>query len=493
MTFLARLGRIFRCCFLMLMLLTACRGVSSPTATAEVTIARGVTADGITLGGLTLPQAREQLSREFANLPCELVVEAEGQRFALDQTLLGPALDLEKTVALAQTARADENIAVSRTFSPDQAALDACFEEIAKTLDHPPADAKVVSFSYNGGSPVWEFAPAQDGLTLDRADLAAQVQEALENNDFSPIAATLSPASATLTLDMLEQTRQLVATFSTDLLPGTARDTNIELCTKALSGSIVLPGQLFSINQTTGPRTAAAGYKEASTIQQGRLVNARAGGVCQVAGTLYNAAVMADLDIVERHSHSLVSFYIAPALDATLVYGAKDLSFRNNRKTPIYIAGVMDKKARRLTFFVYGEPLPDGMTIRTESRVVALNPPPSGSDEILDNSLSPGTRVVHIKSRQGTVAQSHKVYLDANGKEIKRVALTRDTYPATKLVYRVGPASAAKKPAAGQKPASPPEADTPGDDTPPSDAGPDAPIAQDDSPGQVLNPEESGD
>ena len=91
-------------------------------------------------------------------------------------------------------------------------------------------------------------------------------------------------------------------------------------------------------NKVVGARTIQAGYKEAPIYVSGRVEDGIGGGICQITTTLYNAVVYANLDIVERSNHQFVPSYAGPSRDATVVYGAIDFKFKNNRNYPIKIA-----------------------------------------------------------------------------------------------------------------------------------------------------------
>ena len=98
-----------------------------------------------------------------------------------------------------------------------------------------------------------------------------------------------------------------------------------------------MPGETFSFNKVVGKRTIEAGYKDAPIYQDGKVVDGLAGGICQISTTLYNAVLYANLEIVERRNHQFVPSYSDPGLDATVVYGAIDFKFKNNREYPIKI------------------------------------------------------------------------------------------------------------------------------------------------------------
>ena len=116
------------------------------------------------------------------------------------------------------------------------------------------------------------------------------------------------------------------------------RKNNIKLALKALDGVVINPQKTLSFNEIVGERNLKRGYKNAKIISKGRFIDAVGGGVCQVSSTLYNAAVLANLDIVEVHPHSLKVGYIEPAFDSMVNSGSSDLKIKNNTDGPIIIA-----------------------------------------------------------------------------------------------------------------------------------------------------------
>lgn len=116
------------------------------------------------------------------------------------------------------------------------------------------------------------------------------------------------------------------------------RNTNLRLLCQALDGVILQPGETLSYNETVGERTAERGYKPANAYSGNRLVKDIGGGVCQGSTTLYNCALLADLEILERVCHGAKVGYVPLGLDAAVNWATKtDLKFRNNFHFPIMI------------------------------------------------------------------------------------------------------------------------------------------------------------
>lgn len=131
-----------------------------------------------------------------------------------------------------------------------------------------------------------------------------------------------------------------------------SRTSNIWLASSKIEGHLLRPGEIFSFNTVVGPRTKERGFSEAGVIINNEHGVDIGGGVCQVATTLYNAAQAAGLTIEERYSHSLQVHYVEKGQDAAVVYGEKDLCFRNDTEHTVLIKSYF--AYGQLTFKIFG-------------------------------------------------------------------------------------------------------------------------------------------
>ena len=182
---------------------------------------------------------------------------------------------------------------------------------------------------------------------------------------------TLHPNITTNMIGM-EAFPNVLSTFSTRY-PASNRDrtTNLRLAASKIDGTVVLPGETFSYNAVVGARTIAAGYKEAAVYQDGQVVQGLGGGICQISTTLYNAALYANLEIVERRNHQFVPSYIGAGRDATVVYGSQDFKFKNNRKYAIKITCSVEGGVA--TFEIHGLEEPDEYEVEISSGITSRN------------------------------------------------------------------------------------------------------------------------
>lgn len=142
---------------------------------------------------------------------------------------------------------------------------------------------------------------------------------------------------------------------------------NIELAAKAIDGETIQPGETFSFNSFVGDTSNDERYEVAPVIFGSEISYERGGGICQVSTALYMAALKADLDIVERHPHSMVVDYAPIGLDATLNYGEMDLRITNSSNSPVEIVAVAE--GQMVTVRLLGSALETGLTIDASSKV----------------------------------------------------------------------------------------------------------------------------
>lgn len=143
----------------------------------------------------------------------------------------------------------------------------------------------------------------------------------------------------------------LYATYYSYYENNANRTTNLKIASKAISGTIIQPGQTFSFNKVVGPRTSRKGYKDAHIFSGDGVVDGIGGGICQVASTMFNCALRANVGIVERHQHTQRVAYVPLGIDAAIFGTAEDFKWKNTTKYPIKI--VMTVKNGKITCSFY--------------------------------------------------------------------------------------------------------------------------------------------
>jgi hypothetical protein len=150
-----------------------------------------------------------------------------------------------------------------------------------------------------------------------------------------------------------------------------ARVNNINLAVDKINGTILLPGETFSYNETVGQRTYANGFQEAGAYANGEVVQEVGGGICQVSSTLYCASLYARMTIVDRTSHYFRVTYLPAGQDATVSWTQPDFKFRNDRDYPVKIVAYCDNDAMELTIEIWGTDT-DGIWVSLSSETYSV-------------------------------------------------------------------------------------------------------------------------
>jgi hypothetical protein len=182
------------------------------------------------------------------------------------------------------------------------------------------------------------------------------------------------------------------------------------------------------------PFTQENGYELAGAYQNGTTVESFGGGICQVATTLYNAVIRAELEITQRYNHSMLVSYVQPSMDAAIAGNYKDLRFKNNTDAPVYIEGYTSGGI--LYFNVYGkETRASNREISFESETLSTTDPATQYN--LDSSSALGSWNVVQSAHQGCVAQLWKI-VTVDGVQQSRDLFNKSTYQSSPKIVTIG-------------------------------------------------------
>lgn len=248
----------------------------------------------------------------------------------------------------------------------------------------------------------------------------------------------------------------LLASFSTTYdVSNYNRSTNIELASKKMNGTVVMPGENFSYNTVIGKRTLEAGYKEGTAYIGGKVVPDVGGGVCQLSSTLYNTALLANLKIIDRSNHLFLTGYVAAGRDATVYYGSIDFVFQNSRKYPIKI--VSNSKNGVCKVSIYGIKEEVEYEVVIQSKIISyINQTTTYKD---DPTLEKGKEVVEQYGSNGCRSEAYRI-LKLNGKVVSQDLLSKDTYKAMERIVRRGTKEVEKAPEVSTEASTEPTEDT---------------------------------
>ncbi|MDK2902858.1 MAG: hypothetical protein PWQ93_777 [Clostridiales bacterium] len=425
-----------------------------------------VSVDGVDLTGMTKDQAMTVIgqARQADLDKIKLQLQYQDKSWDFDYKDIAAAYDVEQQVekayAVGRQGSAIERLkeiyavrqqgaAFQTTFTYDISLLKDDVEAIAKELEITPVDATVKFTPNVSAANRFKFTEERIGRKMDIDKAMEALSAAVENDRYEPIELVVNTIQPKVFVNDLKKATSLVAEFSTPLGNSTPdRVTNIKLASGAFNGEVVQPGEIFSINEATGERTRAKGYRDAKVFKEGGKVieDDLAGGVCQVSSTLYNAVLMSGLDVVERYHHSRQTSYIDLGRDATISYGALDFKFKNNRKTPVFLERTVSNG--RLTVRIYGEPLPNGQHIAINSEIYDVVPAPA-PEMIVDKTLKPGERVEEVSATDGYRTRTYKIVYDKNGKRLSSNVITTDYYKPIQGVIRYNPEKPQPQPESG--------------------------------------------
>ncbi|MBR5800789.1 MAG: VanW family protein [Lachnospiraceae bacterium] len=239
----------------------------------------------------------------------------------------------------------------------------------------------------------------------------------------------------------LKKVKDVLGTYTTSFkTSGYARSENVRNGSRLINGLTLYPGEEFSTYEMVAPFTEANGYYMAGSYLNGQVVDSLGGGICQVSTTLYNAVLLAELEVTERHNHSMIVTYVDPSADAAISESAgKDFRFKNNTQAPIYIEGYTtdDKK---IVFNIYGEETRDA-SHRVEYRSEILSKTYPDTEVIYTDAAQPIGAVTVQSAHIGYKAKLWKIVYE-NEQEVSREEVNASVYKMVPRYATVGVATA---------------------------------------------------
>jgi vancomycin resistance protein YoaR len=280
-----------------------------------------------------------------------------------------------------------------------------------------------------------EIIPQEQGVRLEEAALSRALLKAFQEPNENIVVMPVVPVFPKITTDALKQAgiRKALSIYSTTFNgEDSNRTANIKEAAERVNGQLLYPGDVFSFNSVVGPREKKYGFKEALEIADGEFVPGIGGGVCQVSSTLYNAVLLADLEIMERYNHSKPLNYVPLGQDAAVAYNVLDFKFRNNTAIPLMV--LAEVRNNKLTVGIYGrQRLKEQVEIAVANMEVIL--PNVVKKE--DPRLPIGESKLETKGKDGYKVTTVRV-IRKNGKEIRREVLAEDSYLPDDTVIKIG-------------------------------------------------------
>lgn len=385
---------------------------------SEAGIYRNVTIDGRDMSGKSKEEALQELREAYPLERDILKFRYEEDTWDIPFSDLEAGYHLEQAVEDAyNTGRSGtekenfkvgaallkDKIDIALDFSYNEAKLTEKLQTIAKEFDRDAVDSTVSR--KNGGFVV---TPDKIGRVMNLEQTTAEAVEVLNTHTSGTANIIAEETQPKITAEQNGHVKDLIGSFSTAYNNSDPnRNINLRVGCNYINGTMVAPGEVFSTNANLGSQTYAGGYRDAAIYNNGKVETGIAGGVCQVSSTLYNAALMAELEIVERQPHSMKVGYVPLGRDAAIAGNYKDLKFKNNTPYPILIEAYAS--GGQLVMNIYGEEAHSkGHSVAYETVYEATLPKlPEVVTE--DPEMKEGERLITSRGQTGAKVSVYKV------------------------------------------------------------------------------------
>lgn len=399
---------------------------------------KGVHIDNINLSGLNIEKAKnlieETSRRELENWAVVLWYNNNAWSINSKDIILTNDIDnaLEKAYHIGRkgnfiyrlkeilkTRSTEINIKTERKF--EHAKLKDILVQIKDSIDGEKKDAYV---SYENNAILIEDHMV--GRNLDIEKNMILIENYILEKFGGEIELLVEEDVPYITSEKIKNIKYIMSSFSTIFNPNDDnRNHNIKTACEKINGTLIAPGEIFSMNKTLGERTAENGYKEAPVIIRNKFVEEIGGGICQVSTTLYVSAVKAGIEIIERRPHSMPLGYVSPGQDATIAGDIIDLKLQNSWNYPICLWS--EVKGNTLKIMILGNQNEDDYLIKLKSEIIEEYYPEK-DEVIIDDSIEDGVKVILQEARKGLKVAVYKEVYNKEGELLDRIKISVDTY-----------------------------------------------------------------
>lgn len=411
-------------------------------------IAAGVRISGVDVSGMTREEAAAVIRRDLQPLLNERVELVYGNESAwASMQDLGVAIDADESAAIAyEQGRHAGLIADLRAryqlrrhgldlpavVVRDEGRTRKALQRFSADIRREPRNARLELLA-DGQV---RLIPGRSGRVLNLEETVARALTVLSSLHVRRVEMVVEEKAPQVATEDLQDINCVLSSFSTPYSAGQVdRSHNLQLACRAIDESLLRPGEVFSYNSAVGNRSKERGFRMAPVYADNDVRPGMGGGVCQPSTTLYNAALLAGLDIVERHPHMMPVHYVQLTRDATVEWAqGLDLRIRNNLTHPVFIKA--SAAGGRVTMTLLGN---QSDKVDVDLIVSNISTTPAEVKEIPDETLEPGTRKVEEPGRAGHRGTLTRI-VRRNGVEIKRDGHTDYYRPKTKVVL-VGPSA----------------------------------------------------
>lgn len=369
-------------------LLLSCQFFFQNTLTGNETFYENTKINGINVGGMSVAEAENVVLTDMLESRKEIEINliSKGQTWTLSGNDFEVTNKIQPIVAQISKYGRDGNFFENKKIEKQIKAqgkdfeisytnvlsnIDEKIDEIISQVEHPARPASLV-FQPNEVDP-FAVDVGQNAILVNRDKLYQDINDKLKLSKQATIEIPIIEVENDIDIERLKNSVGKRSEFSTSYSSSSkSRKQNVKKALSNFNGLIVQPGQTVSFNQTTGPRTEANGYNNANIIVGGVYVEGVGGGVCQASTTLYNALLLADIEILSVTHHSLPASYVPLSFDAMVSGDYSDLVFKNNLENPIYIKTFSDEN--NIGVEIYGQKLDNGIEIKRRAELVKVLP-----------------------------------------------------------------------------------------------------------------------
>ena len=420
------------------------------------TIEKGISIGNVDVGGMTEEEARSALE-DYVNGLMDTTFTLQGETGSVQMTAsdMGVTADtdtaVQEALAVGHAGSLINRYKTLQDLKKDNVVLDmhlsvdkqATAQKLYESAEDLAVGAEDNTLKRENGSFV--FVPGKEGKEIDIVNSVYAINDFLAegwdgtSNEIDLVTETVEPRGSE---EELAQVKDLLGAYSTNFASSSAgRAQNVRNGVSKADGKILYPGEEFDLAKTVSPFTQENGYELAGAYQNGTTVESFGGGICQVATTLYNAVIRAELEVTMRFNHSMMVHYVEPSMDAAIAGDYKDLRFKNNLDAPIYIEGYCSGGI--IYFNIYGkETRPANREISFESETVSTTEPKTEFN--LDGSGALGSVNVVQSPHSGCIAQLWKV-VKVDGVEQSREIFNKSNYQASPKIITIGTKDATKE------------------------------------------------
>ncbi len=420
----------------------------------------GTKIDGIDVGGMTKEQARDAVVAAQPKSPDKVAISLslDGKEYDLDFSNVSFEYNTDDVIneafSLYRLKGDEDNSKLTEYFNGVQAlkvdpkeyqtaytvkheGVEETVKELLEKFHLEPVNASISTF--DADSRAFTIIPEKKGYNIDIPATTEKVKQMLDSRNYvGSVQVEAEIISPEITEASINATFGRISSCTSKTTRNANRNNNIKKACAYMNGYILKPGKEFSFNKVVGQRTAARGFKEATVIAGGQYEQGLGGGICQVSSTLYNAVIKAGLTASERHPHAFPSTYLPLGQDATVDYPHLDFKFKNTTDGEIIVVAWWSKSDRICHVELYGKKLPDGQTIKFESKTTSKGKTPSKVEYVEDPEMKVGEKEVLRTAHNACTVVSYQVWYDKSGKEIKRKKIATSNFRAYTKKVAVG-------------------------------------------------------